>query len=59
MTALDGFLNMSGRLSKNIEIESYFEETNPKDVLQFEDIYNVLCKWGTDPNNTSVFEGFI
>ena len=56
--ALDGFMQMNGRLCDNMDIESSFEDVSPTDQLQFDDVFDSICRWATDPKQLTTFEGF-
>lgn len=56
--ALDGFLQMDGKLEHNFIPDPKFEEFHkslvPDDPLNFDDLYACLCKWATSTEQTQL-----
>ena len=47
-TALDGFMQMHGRLVKSFSIDKYFSHLQDEDEIQFEEFYEILSKWAVN-----------
>uniref|UniRef100_A0A7S3MXZ6 Uncharacterized protein n=1 Tax=Strombidium inclinatum TaxID=197538 RepID=A0A7S3MXZ6_9SPIT len=57
--ALDGFLQMDGKLIANFKYEPHYEEVGMEENVQFEDLYEVLTKWAANPDQLTLsFEDF-
>jgi hypothetical protein len=63
LNALDGFLQMDGKLEKffipHARFENFFNPLTEDDPVQFEDLYGALCKWATSTEQTDLdYEDF-
>ena len=54
LIALDGFLQMDGKLINKFNWEKFFKEYNNNDAVGFEDLYDILSKWAVSPENDSL-----
>jgi len=45
---------MGGKLTKNFKWDGFFTEWSDTDIIQFEDFYDILAKWGISPEQTTL-----
>ena len=54
VNSLDSYLQMSGKLTKNFKFDTFFSELSDTDNIQFEDFYDILCKWAISAEQTTL-----